>query len=185
MALGCRSIGLWRKIFSRQKCVKRIAAVESARYAQKCEEKWKPDCTGRLTLKKVDPCFAWFIQIRQGQAHALPVAGTSTFPSPGLTLIPAGRGQSASAPSSKSEHDVCEMRIILAAETLFAIAILFGWLTTTAAQENNSIPNLSSRSTPGVWAFPPSGSSETDVKDFLEPIHAPEGGAELLADAVR
>jgi hypothetical protein len=56
-ALGCRSIGLWRKIFSRQKCVKR-PAVESARYAQKYEEKWKPDCTGRLTLRKVDPCFA-------------------------------------------------------------------------------------------------------------------------------
>jgi hypothetical protein len=72
------------------------------------------------------------------------------------------------------------MRISLAAESLFAIAILFGWLTTTAAQENNSIPNLSSRSTPCVRAFPPSRSSETDVKDFLEPIHAPEGGPNVL-----
>jgi hypothetical protein len=43
--LGCRSNALWRKIFSCRKREKRIPAVESARYAQKCDEKWKPDST--------------------------------------------------------------------------------------------------------------------------------------------
>ena len=32
----------------------------------------------------------------------------------------------------------------------------------------------------GRMGFPPSRSSETDVKDFLEPIHGPEGAPNFL-----